>query len=271
MSSTTLNQLIQNSAWIGKVRVVNVDIKGKKQIATAIVENRLKGKEIDTIKYYSSTNWTCFTSDAYLDEKCILFFKDIRKINTIISGCRGKFTIIDSNRIEYFKQLYDVILPYELFEQCIADTIIEKGSKKIRRYSQVNLLFEYIHNFMEKPGQSIWDNFVPMNIFEWDEYANKASNLSEDENRTVFDGELNNNTTTRILTFMIGSPQKTSTTDKFEFWMYWNSRGIHCFKIKDKVVIERLECPQNTKWIKYKNDNAKKNTAYNSGKPQCQQ
>jgi hypothetical protein len=249
----SLNQLVQTSTWIGYVDVVKIEQKlFNREIATAHVIETYKGQHFDTIQFYSNPQGTCDISNAEAGQKCFLFLSKNKGRNIITWAGRGKFLVSKTDGYEYFKLQYDVLYPYEVISNSIADTIMDKWGKNVRRKANVQILKKYIEKFINQTGQNIWDSFIPFNMFEWESFVSQLRDLTEDEIKTAFDGELNPNSTRRILELMLGVPRYISKKMDSEIWRYKTRNGYKYFKIiKDKVVAE-VECPINVKWTKRK-------------------
>jgi len=247
----SLNQLVQRSSWIGYVNVVNVEQKlFNRKIATAQVIETYKGQNIDTIQFRSNPQWTCDVSNAEEGQKCFLFLSKNKGRNLITWAGRGKFLVSKNDGHECFELQNDVLYPYEVISNSIADTIKEKWGEIIRRKANVQILKKYIEKYINKPGQNIWDSFIPFNMIEWECYRSWLKDLTDDELKTVFDGELNPNSTRRILGLMLGGPRYILINQDSEIWRYKTRNGNKCFKITKDNTVSEVKCPKNVKWTK---------------------
>jgi len=187
----SLNQLVQRSSWIGYVNVVNVEQKlFNRKIATAQVIETYKGQNIDTIQFRSNPQWTCDVSNAEEGQKCFLFLSKNKGRNLITWAGRGKFLVSKNDGHECFELQNDVLYPYEVISNSIADTIKEKWGEIIRRKANVQILKKYIEKYINKPGQNIWDSFIPFNMIEWECYRSWLKDLTDDELKTQLDKNL---------------------------------------------------------------------------------
>jgi hypothetical protein len=107
-----------------------------------------------------------------------------------------------------------------------------------------------IHKFIKNPGQMFWDTFIPFNMISWDSFCEQNNNLSDEEIKTVFDGEINIETTVRILEFIAGDPHFVYSNGNIINWKYKLRKKEYCFDIQGQRALLTKNCKNKIRWKK---------------------
>lgn len=179
-----------------------------------------------------------------------MFLNGARKGKNVTWAGRGKFNIINIGELEKNELHPYILFPYDFIEIADTDTIEEKWGINIKRYVNKNTLEKSILTLLDKPGQYLWDYFNPPDMYMCDKHVLINKNLTKDEIKTIFNGEINKGTTTRILNFMLGSPSRIASDSTYIWWRYRVNKKDINFRIDSNNFVSIHELPGNLKWKK---------------------